>query len=138
MNSRLADLAQKLRRREHEVIKRWDMDDIDLVTERLQFLITGKEHPTHNERIAKASKQLRKRFRIPKLDLKRVTKLQQEENEEYESEEEESETQHFHSKNGFASTESAERKTELQSRKDKIIGNCFSCLSVKITGIMSK
>lgn len=37
-NKQLALEVRKLRKRELEIIKRWDMDDIDLVTERLKLI----------------------------------------------------------------------------------------------------
>lgn len=37
-NASLANAVKKLRKREIEIIRRWDLDDIDLVTERLEFL----------------------------------------------------------------------------------------------------
>ena len=37
-NKNLALEVRKLRKRELEIIKRWDMDDIDLVTERMKLI----------------------------------------------------------------------------------------------------
>ena len=36
-NQNLANEVKKLRKRELEIIKRWDLDDINLITERLNF-----------------------------------------------------------------------------------------------------
>lgn len=37
-NEELGDQVRKMRKRELEIVKRWDMDDIDLVTERLKII----------------------------------------------------------------------------------------------------
>lgn len=42
-NGKLAQEVRVLRKREIEIVKRWDLDDIDLVTERLEVL-NGKKN----------------------------------------------------------------------------------------------
>lgn len=52
-NKQLALEVRKLRKRELEIIKRWDMDDIDLVTERLKLIksTTSSDFSKSNFRI---------------------------------------------------------------------------------------
>lgn len=126
LNQQMAAQVKALRKREIEIIKRWDLDDVDLVTERLKILksstsaMDGKKNP-------------KKRCRVPKLDFTRVYEIQHEQNEEFEEEEEEDEEEdmqgeYYHEGHSTHLSESAHRQVELQKRKDKIIAilnNCY-------------
>lgn len=111
LNEQLSQQVKVLRKREIEIVKRWDLDDVDLVTERLKILKTSQSY----------KKNSKKRNKVPKLDLTRVYEIQNEQNEEYEEEEEEEEdeflTQHkgyFVGDDGLVTSDSMQRELELQ------------------------
>lgn len=122
----MAAQVKALRRREIEIIKRWDLDDVDLVTERLKILKSSTS-------ATEAKRNSKKRCRVPKLDFTRVYEIQHEQNEEFEEEEEEDEEEdmngeYYHEGHSTHLSESAHRQVELQKRKDKIISilnNCY-------------
>uniref|UniRef100_A0A7S3KP93 Uncharacterized protein n=1 Tax=Euplotes crassus TaxID=5936 RepID=A0A7S3KP93_EUPCR len=113
-NKQLALEVRKLRKRELEIIKRWDMDDIDLVTERLK-LIKSTASSDFSKKSSKLNKKARKSNIVPTLDFTRVYEIQNEQNMDYEEEEEEDEEEQEFD-HGHLS-ESAKRQIELQSRK---------------------
>ena len=111
LNEQLSHQVKILRKREIEIVKRWDLDDVDLVTERLKILKTSHSY----------KKNSKKRNKVPKLDLTRVYEIQNEQNEDFEEEEEEEEeeflTQHkgyFVGDDGLVTSDSMQRELELQ------------------------
>lgn len=110
-----------LRSREEEVINRIDLDEIDLLTERLD--IYGVV-PSSN----KKPKTVKPKYKIPKLDFEKVRLMKErEEEEEYEEEEEETEDDaNSHAKylkdgKVIASDDSRERFEVLRQRKEQVI-----------------
>jgi hypothetical protein len=109
-NKKLGGLVKELRKREIEIVKRWDLDDIDLVTERLNMFRSheSKSKPSGREvkilfvETKKPKSRKKKHPKIPKLDFTRVYEIQQEQNEDYEEEEEEDEEEYSH--NGYGKT----------------------------------
>lgn len=140
-NKVLSQEVRKLRKRELEIIKRWDMDDIDLVTERMKLIKSSTSSNMSKSIIPlakiieslKIKKKAKNPKKVPMLDFTRVYEIQQEQNMEYEEEEEEDEEEQEYGMttpnslivNNFIDhshlSESAKRQIELQSRKDKII-----------------
>lgn len=109
-----------LKSREEEIIKRMDLDEIDLYTDRLG--VFGVE-VSEDKRPHKSQKHPR----VPQLDLEKIYKMR-EEDDEYEEEEEESERDaHSHGHHTInkseimASSESDERIRELRNRKEQVI-----------------
>ena len=77
------DQISWLHSREDEIIKRLDLNEIDLVTERLDIYGVKKSHHS-------SSKKPRK-YKVPKLNFAKLYEMQEQEDQEYESEEEEQE-----------------------------------------------
>lgn len=98
-NKVLSQEVRKLRKRELEIIKRWDMDDIDLVTERMKLIKSSTSSNmsksiiplAKNIESLKIKKKAKNPKKVPMLDFTRVYEIQQEQNMEYEEEEEEDE-----------------------------------------------
>lgn len=82
-NKQMALQVKAMRKREIEIVKRWDMDDIDLQTDRLQNLLMLE--PPQVKKIKKV------KSKVPELDFTKVYEIQIQQNEEYEEEEEEDE-----------------------------------------------
>jgi hypothetical protein len=112
-----------LKNREEEIIKRIDLDEIDLVTERLEVYGVDSKKPSDK-------KPKKKHTKVPKLDLYKVQKMREkdDEEEEYEEEEEEAEEdikssqkQYFKEGSAVVSDDSFEREKELRTRKEQVI-----------------
>lgn len=112
------DQIDWLRGREEEIIKRMDLDEIDLMTERLA--IYGVEARNISPKAPKRNPK------IPKLDLEKVQLLKDQDEEDYEEEEEEEEVkssqkQFLYDGSVVVSNDSGDRLRELQSRKEQVI-----------------
>jgi hypothetical protein len=111
-----------LKDREEEVIKRMDLNEIDLFTERLG--IYGVDVPEEQN-----PKPMKRHPKVPRLDFEKLYQMMEYDNEEeYEEEEEEAEedvksSQKKYLQDGSAlvSNDSEERMLELQSRKEQVI-----------------
>lgn len=112
-----------LKNREEEIIKRMDLNEIDLVTERLKiFGFETDEKP--------AKQKVKKHPKVPKLDFEKIMKMREEDEEEYEEEEEEveveedvksSQKQFLHDGSALVSDDSFDRREELKYRKEQVI-----------------
>lgn len=114
------------RKREVEIIKRMDLDEIDLITERLS--VFGVD-------VSRRREEAKRNYpRIPKLDIEKCYKIKQREDEEgedegeYEEEEIEieediksSQKKFFQDGSALVSDASAERREELKRRKEQVI-----------------
>lgn len=112
---------QWLKDREEDIINRLDLDEIDLVTERLWIYGVA-------ERKTAEKKPLKTYPKIPKLNFEEVYRMQAKDQEEdYEEEEEETEEDNYSSKKFFkdgkvlASDDSHERLEKLKKRKEQVI-----------------
>ena len=66
-NKQMALQVKAMRKREIEIVKRWDMDDIDLQTDRLQNLLASEPPQDKKPEITKA--------KVPELDFTRVYEI---------------------------------------------------------------
>lgn len=112
---------QWLKDREEDIINRLDLDEIDLVTERLWIYGVG-DGKKEDHKSAKPHPQ------IPKLNFEEVYRMRENDQEEdYEEEEEETEVENHSAKKFFkgektlASDDSYERLEKLRKRKEQVI-----------------
>lgn len=115
--AKFKEQIQWLQSREEEVIKRLDLNEIDLVTERLEIYGVDVNKPSLNPNP--------QTHPIPVLDMEKIKLMKEQDEYEYEEEEEEeedhaTEQQQYLQDSSIVCSEN-EREDELRKRKEQVI-----------------